>query len=882
MQGFLSLCLLLFMPMTPNQLFDGHQIVEERVNVTTQGRQQSLTIDGDRDRLYAVWTSQRQEAGSSGIYGRVLDAGLQPLGPERHLNSQLAGTQERPSLAVANDDTVWVAWQTQGPGGSRIVLRHFDSELQPLSAEIAAESSISGMATRPTLAVSPADTLLLSWQVYGQQGGIHSRLFDPAGQPLSDEIVLSSETSAMMPGTLHFDDQRFVVLWVQKDAERSGLVAASLSSRDGRLLSRSSLSPQHASSAIEPAMTVAEDGQGQPQLAITWMQQGNDGYDVWAQRFDSALRPAAAAFQVATSQRGWQSGATIHHLADGHLAVLHNRDTSQSQQGQDIWLHTFDVDDRPVAPARRFNRASEGNQRLATASAPQRVMVGENGDLIVAWQGTSAGDGHGVHVTGLLSPSNTPAGSTTDRAKHSMAAPTVLDVAPIPPIWRLNFQPSPRLEGLGGGTDFGFEAIAETPWTPPDPDVAVGPDQLLFTSNGAITAFDKNGTQQWVDEIEGDIGFWGALGTGGLVFDPEVVWDPHAERFVAMANEDTDGLPYFLLAVSQDSHPDDADDWHKYRFEVSAFTAGSNFIDSPNLALNRDFIFLTADFFGPDKYLLYVIDKPSVLNGGMASVATDLIVGTQSMGIPVVGNDSTSALYIVESTEFGSNDTVILHAIIDPLGVFDRQQVPITVDTYTFPIDPPQRDTTVRPELFEPRFWSVSQAGDSIWAVHHVDSGRVRVRWYEFALNGWPDSVNMPTLAQSGEIDLGDGIHTFFPSIDADVQGNAAITFSRSATDEYISIWRAVRTSAMPTGTFGTAVMVQESANAQTAGRWGDYSGTQADPVVPGSFWGIHQFTNGLTDSWRTWAARYDVSTQLLFTDGFESGDTSSWSSQVP
>ena len=41
-----------------------------------------------------------------------------------------------------------------------------------------------------------------------------------------------------------------------------------------------------------------------------------------------------------------------------------------------------------------------------------------------------------------------------------------------------------------------------------------------------------------------------------------------------------------------------------------------NDIDSPNLALSRDYVLLTADFFGPDKYLIYVIDKSSILEGG--------------------------------------------------------------------------------------------------------------------------------------------------------------------------------------------------------------------------------------------------------------------------
>lgn len=70
---------------------------------------------------------------------------------------------------------------------------------------------------------------------------------------------------------------------------------------------------------------------------------------------------------------------------------------------------------------------------------------------------------------------------------------------------------------------------------------------------------------------------------------------------------------------------------------------------------------------------------------------------------------------------------------------------------------------------------------------------------------------------------------------------------------------------------------MQTSANPSTSGRWGDYSGTEADPVAPGVLWGFHEFTNGTPRSWRTWTARYDLA-DVIFADGFESGGTDAWS----
>jgi hypothetical protein len=179
-------------------------------------------------------------------------------------------------------------------------------------------------------------------------------------------------------------------------------------------------------------------------------------------------------------------------------------------------------------------------------------------------------------------------------------------------------------------------------------------------TNGEIGTFTKSGLNRWRDEIENSFGFWGELGTDNFVFDPEVKWDPHSRRFFAMACERSDNWrSNFLLAVSKDESPDDRDDWYKYRLDVTSLAG--NDIDSPNLSMSTDYVLLTADFFGPDKYLVYILYKETLLNGGNPVEASELISGSgqQSMGIPVV-YDNDDKLYILQSTEY-SNNTEVIH-----------------------------------------------------------------------------------------------------------------------------------------------------------------------------------------------------------------------------
>ncbi|MFW5653863.1 MAG: hypothetical protein ACOC0P_07430, partial [Planctomycetota bacterium] len=436
----------------------------------------------------------------------------------------------------------------------------------------------------------------------------------------------------------------------------------------------------------------------------------------------------------------------------------------------------------------------------------------------------------------------------------------------IPPIWDPNWQPGePLLNPQGDGPDFGFEGVPGAPWIPPDPELAAGPEHIVVMTNGQIACFLKDGTNLWRDEIENSFGFWGSLGADNFVFDPEVLWDPHSQRFMAMANERSDdNRSLFLFAVSKDDRPETADDWWKYRLDVTALAG--NDIDSPNMGVNRDFVTLTADFFSPDKYLVYIIRKDSVLNGGTPRVTSELITGSQSYGVPVMWDGDTDTQYMIESTEnaFGSNTTVIFHAIRDPFGSYDRRVFTLGVPAYRFPTSPPQRGTTTRPFLFEPRFWSSQYINGSLWAVHHVNSDRTRVRWYQFDMNNWPETLATPELNRWGEIDLGinnlgDGVFTFFPSIGVDEEGNAAITYARSASREFISIGRALLGADDPLATFRVPEMVKESNAPDTSERWGDYSFTQPDPFEANTFWGHHEFKLNDGTAWRTWVAQYIV-----------------------
>ncbi len=841
-----------------------------RASVTDSSLQNRAVLSAARGRLYAAWESRRQERGSSGVYARVFDLAGRALTHELRVNATLAGQQGKPAIAATHEGAVWLAWESFGQDGSgaAVVARRFDAELQPAGAELLLSDLAAGDQSEPALASGADSAVLAVWNQLAAAGAdeqrpcasLRGRLLRPDGT-VGEELSLTQPLGAddRLPAVCPLPEG-YLLTWSRRErlTDLAQIWALRLDATGAPVGEAFALDAADAADQVEPSVDAAADGS----FVAAWLRASAGGWEVVCRRFDAAGEALAPRLLVAAPQDGWKSGAAVAVSPAGAFAVAYNAERAAGA-GESLMIARYDQEgaalDHTAATAQ-----TAGLQSTTAAGNARRALWTPEGVLAVAWSGDGGlGDATAAHLS-LLRPAGLQVADAPDLGAPQAAA--LVDdeqlLAAIPPIYDPNWVPQPPFtRNTPAGADFGFEAVPGTGWTPPDPEMAVGTNHVIVMVNGQIACFDKAGVNLWRDEIESNFGFWGGQGATGFVFDPEAKWDPHSQRYLAMACErSSNNRSMFLLAVSKDDSPTTAADWWKYRIDVTPL-AGTD-IDSPNMAVNLDSILLTADFFSPtDEYLIYVIDKNSVLNGGAPVVASELIAGArqQSMGIPVVYDPST-VQYVLQSTELSTNNTVIFHAIQNPLSSYSRVTHTLTVPTYTYPNQPPQKGSSSRPFLFEPRFWSVAVRNDSLWAVHHVNSTRARVRWYQFDLNGWPASGTPPTMVQNGELDYGDSIHTFFPSIHVDAADNAAITFSRSSPTEYISMGRALRAAGDPLNVFRPMQVVQTSDNAHTSGRWGDYSGTHADDAAgPGTFWGHHEFTSGSTGSWRTWVARYEL-----------------------
>ncbi|MAW60426.1 MAG: hypothetical protein CMJ94_06285 [Planctomycetes bacterium] len=834
---------------------------ETQVNTFTYSTQHEQALDVAEDgRILVAWASRRQEAGSYGVFAQLVDGLGRPLGTELHINEYLPGAQFQPAVAFTPQGDAFVAWCSQGGqdgefGG--IYLRRLAelkeaqgaNQFGPIGVEQQINQTVAGDQTNPTLLALADGTLVASWVSANIDGSVRAmaRLFDAAGQPMGDEFALGEGCGAEALPVLARVDGGFVASWA-RTGKAAGVYARSFNSQGVAQGAEQLL----VADAIEPAL----DSDGQGRLALAWMAfDANQEYRVHAQALSASLQLQGQAWvSPEVAEGSYVNAASVAMGQDGRFVAAYTRhEPSTAGPGlgkpvgqASILGQEFDAAGLPVGAVTRLNQAEEGLQDLRVGRNAKHIAMGAQGQLAMTWYGRTAHDGKGVGLT-VLAPDQfapeAPAEITPVAALEGLL-PADVRKQIAPPEWDPNWTDDSQLTPASGpaGPDFGFEAIQSTGWNPPDPDLAVGPNHIVAVVNVDMEFFDKNGTS-----TSGNIPLESWFNTSGFVFDPVALYDQKVNRFVVAAVEHNNG-DYFNIAVSDDDDPNGT--WYKYRFNVSSICG---FIDFPNLGVSDDAYFLIADCFStPRGNNIHIMAKAPMLNGSPVTLNSINTAGTQiSNGATRNYDDGT--LYAA-STYAGGSPEIRLYSIEDPTGSATLRSFDINVGSYSNPPDAQQQGTSNRADTIDHRIKNGVVRDGYLYLCHNVANGGVaKVRWYKIDLNGWPNGSN-PTLADSGYVDPGSGVYTWFGDINVDAGGTMAIAYNRSASSEYISVERTWREAGDAAGTLRDFTQMQVSTSAETGSRWGDYAGLEEDPVDPGTFWNHHEYR---TSSWRTWIGRF-------------------------
>jgi hypothetical protein len=401
-----------------------------------------------------------------------------------------------------------------------------------------------------------------------------------------------------------------------------------------------------------------------------------------------------------------------------------------------------------------------------------------------------------------------------------------------------------------------FEGLPDAGWVlPPDTSGAAGPNHLMVMLNDRVRVQDKSGNVLSTVTLGT---FWSPTGVSD-VFDPKVIYDPLANRFVVTTcGNRRSATSCMLFGVSASSDPTGA--WYLYKFDADSGDA--NWADYGNLGMNGKWFTFTCNMFtrSGDSFAgvsIWAIDKSSVVSGGAPRATLFFKTGVGSVISPCItysSSEATQYMVNVVNGNLGGKGYVRIHTITGTA----------TSPTYTasslYPIGvawsrsfmgAPQLGSTNKIATNDDRMMNAVLRNGRIWCTHtgalpaSVPT-HIGVVWWEI------DPV-VGTTVQSGYIEDPTGqMFYFFPSIAVNKNDEALIGFSGSSATTYCGAYYAYRTPSTPSGQTMAVGLTKAGVAPYGGSRWGDYSATCVDPANDTDLWTIQEYA-ALNGRWGTW-----------------------------
>jgi hypothetical protein len=168
---------------------------EFSVHAVTQYSQRFPDVAMDaRGNFVVVWRSN--VARSFEIRAQRFAASGAAAGGEIVVNTQTAGDQLAPSIAMASEGGFVVTWENSLDQSVEIRARRFSARGVPLGGEFSANAATAGSQFAPAVAIAENGDFVIVWHSQlGLSSEIRGRAFASTGEPLSRELAVNTLTS---------------------------------------------------------------------------------------------------------------------------------------------------------------------------------------------------------------------------------------------------------------------------------------------------------------------------------------------------------------------------------------------------------------------------------------------------------------------------------------------------------------------------------------------------------------------------------------------------------------------------------------------------------------------------------------------------------------
>jgi len=264
------------------------------VNDETMGDQTGPAVTAMSGGGFIVLWEGTSQADWKGVNARVFDAGGKPSGPQFAVNQTTAGEQRNPTAALLEDGRILVAWESelQDGDGLGVFARLLDSVGAPSGDELQVNSYTPLSQQDPTVVPLPGGGFAILWQSAGQDSsgfGIVGAVFDAGGAVVQEETLLNDWTSGNQEkAAVAAVGDGFVAAWASKEQDGDDYgIFLRLVPTVGAWPGQPEFQANVFTTSIQasPALAALPGS-----FVLVWKswEQGCDGYDIFAARFDQS------------------------------------------------------------------------------------------------------------------------------------------------------------------------------------------------------------------------------------------------------------------------------------------------------------------------------------------------------------------------------------------------------------------------------------------------------------------------------------------------------------------------------------------------------------------------------------------------------------------
>ncbi len=406
-----------------------------------------------------------------------------------------------------------------------------------------------------------------------------------------------------------------------------------------------------------------------------------------------------------------------------------------------------------------------------------------------------------------------------------------------------------------------FDGIPDTGATPADPNIAVGPNKILQTVNGALRVIDRFGVNPdaTIDLISA---FGMPAGATGL-FDPVCMYDHFSDRFVVLCSArnaaGTDG--WYVLAVTKSSFPfANAATWTVYNIRNDITlpnTDTATWGDYARLGFDNTYFYVTSNQYNSANVFQYAkirIYRKTEAYGSKPLAAQEFndvrdAANARVFSIqPAITFGAPGKEFLVSCSPTSGSSVSVFDIVGGVQPKLNRRT--IAVNSWTAPFAAKQKLPGPTVDSGDARLLNAVFRNNRLYTAHTVRRGT-------FPCAAHYIGVDTTSFTKSMDITIGSpSVYYYYPAVAVTAGGNVGTVFNFSSLTRFPGI---MYTQIVPaTSTLLTPAVLQEGqgnyflTGSNGLAPWGSYNGIAVDPSSPDRLWFNAMYATSSPFSWGT------------------------------